>query len=332
MTFVHHLVQDHYSCRIGRPSIDSVVFFKLHRVMFFEGIRSERMLLEVVNLKLAHRGYIGYDLDEPVLSHSSLSKIRDYYDLEIFQAFFEHIIILCIQARLVWGNELYSDGTNVQANASMDRLEPCLELGAQQHLQALFPKEKAARPQAHAHRLVDKFDGTRILSRPSKYWYHRTTDRQVSRTDPDATPMKASNREYASLGYHIHYVVDGGKARVILAALVTQPSMMDSMPMLDLVRWVRFRWQVLPQISLGDTKYGTVSNIVGLEQDGIRAYLATPDFSHRSGFYLSEMFHYDTEREKGFFSLITMNAHCRFAYQIGLRKKRLERFEPKALS
>ena len=75
------------------------------------------------------------------------------------------------------------------------------------------------------------------------------------------------------LGYHDHYVVDGGKARIILAALVTPASVMDNTPMLGLARWVRFRWHLRPEIAVGDAKYGTVANIVGLEQDGIRAYL-----------------------------------------------------------
>jgi hypothetical protein len=72
---------------------------------------------------------------------------------------------------------------------------------------------------------------------------------------------------------------------------------MDNTPMLDLERWVCFRWQLFPQMAVGDTKYGTVANIVGLEQDGIRAYLPTSDLGQRSGFYPSERFHYDTERD-----------------------------------
>ena len=66
-----------------------------------------RHLMETVNLNLAHRWYIGYDLTETVPNHSSLSKIRERYGLKIFHRFFEHIIELCIQARLVWGEELY---------------------------------------------------------------------------------------------------------------------------------------------------------------------------------------------------------------------------------
>jgi hypothetical protein len=33
--------------------------------------------MEMVNLNLAHRWYLGYDLDEPVPDHSSLNKIRE---------------------------------------------------------------------------------------------------------------------------------------------------------------------------------------------------------------------------------------------------------------
>ena len=39
-------------------------------------IRSERRLMETVNLNLAHRWFIGYDLDEPVPDHSSLSSLK----------------------------------------------------------------------------------------------------------------------------------------------------------------------------------------------------------------------------------------------------------------
>ena len=35
---------------------------------------------------------VGYDLDESVPDHSSLSKIRERYGLETFQHFFEHIV------------------------------------------------------------------------------------------------------------------------------------------------------------------------------------------------------------------------------------------------
>ena len=73
--FVREWVRELYAER-GRPSIDPVVFFKLQLVMFFEGIRSERQLIETASLNLAHRWYLGYALDEALPDHSSLTRIR----------------------------------------------------------------------------------------------------------------------------------------------------------------------------------------------------------------------------------------------------------------
>src|SRR5215211_6135711 len=143
LSFVHDLANDFYS-NIGRPSIDPVVFFKLQLIAFFEGIRSERRLMETVNLNLAHRWYIGYDLDESVPNHSSLSKIRERFGLEVFERFFEQIVELCIQAKLVWGKELYFGGTKVRANAAIDGMVSRWYHEAKQHVTVLFAPECSA--------------------------------------------------------------------------------------------------------------------------------------------------------------------------------------------
>ena len=76
LSFVRDWVADCYAA-CGRPSIDPVVFFKLQFVLFFEGLRSGRKLMETVALNLAHRWYLGYRLDEPLTDHSSLTRIRE---------------------------------------------------------------------------------------------------------------------------------------------------------------------------------------------------------------------------------------------------------------
>ncbi len=68
LSFVRDWVGDVYAER-GRPSIDPVVFFKLQLIMFFEGPRSERKLIETAELHLAHRWYLGYGLDEALPDH-----------------------------------------------------------------------------------------------------------------------------------------------------------------------------------------------------------------------------------------------------------------------
>ena len=86
LSFVRAWVEDCYAER-GRPGIDPAVFFKLQLIMFFEGIRSERQLIETANLHLAHRWYLGYALDESLPDHSSLTRIRQRLGVEVFQRF-----------------------------------------------------------------------------------------------------------------------------------------------------------------------------------------------------------------------------------------------------
>jgi hypothetical protein len=198
----------------------------------------------------------------------------------------------------VWGQELYFDGTKVRANADIDQQVPRFYWAAQQHLQELFPPIPASTSSEQpsediAHKLVNKYNGQRISGTPNDT-YQRIADDRVCPTDPDATPLHGKS-SLGRLGYHTHYIVDGGKARIILAALVTPASISDNTPMLDLVRWVRFRWRLRPTIAVGDAKYGTIPNIVGLEQDGIRAYLGKTDHSQRTKVYPLEMFRYEPE-------------------------------------
>src|SRR5438876_6030168 len=105
LSFVHDLVRERYAVA-GRPSIDPVVFFQLQLVMFFEDIRSERLLMRQVADRLSVRWYLGYDLDEPLPDHSSLTRIRERYGVEVFRRFFEKIVEQCHQADIVRGREL----------------------------------------------------------------------------------------------------------------------------------------------------------------------------------------------------------------------------------
>jgi transposase len=313
LSFAREFVQQTYAGG-GRPSIDPVVFFKLQLVMFFEDIRSERLLMRHAADRLSVLWYIGYDLGEPLPDHSSRTRIRGRYGVEIFRCFFEKIVEHCQQAGLVWGQELYIDATKVQANASRDSVKPRFALEA--HLATLFAQEGGAvgeeaeqvltqeesvssessqqekmtslveLPTAISPELREELsqsnearhdwieqDGAQNRSVTGRC-YQRVADFQMSTTDPDATIMLS--KDGAHLGYQTHYVVDGGKARIILAALVAPAEVMENQPMLDLVFRTCFRWKLRPRQVTGDRKYGTEENIVALESQHIRAYMALP--------------------------------------------------------
>ncbi len=125
--------------------------------------------------------------------------------------------------------------------------------------------------------------------------YQRIADLRVSTTDPDATIML--HKDGSHLGYQTHYVVDGGKSRIILTVLVTPAEVMENQPMLDLLWRTRFRWKLWPRQVTGDSKYGTEENIVAIEDQHIRAYVPLPDNDHRTEFFSADRFRYEAERD-----------------------------------
>jgi transposase len=336
LTFVRDLVRDLYSA-FGRPSIDPVVFFKLQLVMFFEGMRSERQLERVGADRLSVRWYLGYDLHEPLPDHSSLTRIRERYGIAIFRRFFEAIVERCHQAGLVWGKELYADGTLVEANADRDKMLPRFAVEA--HLQELFgdayaspgvadsaapvadttepgsaaSTERSLTPEgqlgvnlpAERHAALATQNQTRHdwyarNGEPDRSikrgGYQRTSDLWVSLTDPDAVLMRQHNHG-VHLRYRDHYLVDGGKARIILGVLVTAADVMENMPFLDMVWRACFRFQLRPRSATGDTTYGTVEIIRALEDAGIRAYVPITDWDKRTSLFGRDCFTYDAEAD-----------------------------------
>ena len=54
--------------------------------------RAARLLLRHAADRLSVRWYIGYDLNEPLPDHSSLTRIRERYGVEVFRRFFEQMV------------------------------------------------------------------------------------------------------------------------------------------------------------------------------------------------------------------------------------------------
>jgi transposase len=325
LTFVRDLVRDRYAAG-GRPSIDPVVFFKLQLVMFFEGMRSERQLERVGSDRLSVRWYLGYDLSEPLPDHSSLTRIRERYGLAIFRRFFNRIVEQCQQTGLVWGRELYIDATIVDANADRDAMAPRFYAEAvNTHLAELFAAETSrpqqcspadeldSRPQMLRQDLAPEVeaelsatneqhhDWIAASGRPNRNEtrgsYQRVADLWVSTTDPDATLMRKRNGG-VHLSYQTHYVVDGGKARIILAALVTPSEVMENLPMLDLVWRARFRWRLQPKQVTGDTKYGAIENIKAIEDAFLHAYIPLRNFEDSRGVFGKQRFKYEQQEDQ----------------------------------
>jgi transposase len=302
LSFIREWVADAYPT-IGRPSVDPVVVFKLYLVMVFEGIRSERQLLMLAADRLSVRWYLGYSLDEPLPDAATLTRLRQRLGLPFFRRFFEHVVDRCVDAGLVWGQELIADATRVPANADIDSLVPRLRAVVDGELVALFDGDEVlvndddddtAGPSRWDVLEECRLDPQRPATGVSGY--ERISSRKISRTDPDATPMRMRDGR-SVLGYQDHYLIDGGRARIILHAFVTPGDVSESQVLIDQLRRSLFRRKLRPARLIADAKYGTGPNLRAIEELGIRAFVPLYDNETAAPLYHHTQFTYDAERD-----------------------------------
>lgn len=105
------------------PSIDPVVFFKLMLVAYLENITSDRKLIEHCNMRMDILFFLGYDVDEALPWHSTVSRTRQLYDENFFEELFSKIFSMCVESGMVSGHTQAIDSAYIKANASMDSIE-----------------------------------------------------------------------------------------------------------------------------------------------------------------------------------------------------------------
>ena len=106
----------------GQESIDPIVFFKLMLVGYLENLASDRRIVHTASMRLDILYFIGYDLDESLPWHSTLSRTRQLYGEEVFRELFKRILKQCIDKGMVAGRRQAVDSVHVKANASMDSI------------------------------------------------------------------------------------------------------------------------------------------------------------------------------------------------------------------
>lgn len=112
----------HYYGSEGSKSIDPVVFFKILLVGYLNNINSDRALLRYCSNCLDVRLFLGYDLNEELPWHSTISRTRQLYGEEVFLSLFQSVLKLCIEKGMVRGTRQCVDSAFIKANASMDSL------------------------------------------------------------------------------------------------------------------------------------------------------------------------------------------------------------------
>ena len=106
----------------GQQSIDPMVFFKLMLIGYLENLGSDRRIINTATMRLDMLFFIGYDIDEELPWHSTLSRTRQLYGNDLFKKLFKQVLKQCVEKGMVTGRRQAVDSAPVKANASMDSL------------------------------------------------------------------------------------------------------------------------------------------------------------------------------------------------------------------
>lgn len=122
-SFINKICKPYYSENNGRPAIEPEVLFRMLFIGYLYGIRSERRLLQEIEVNVAYRWFIGYDLTEklPDVSVIWQNRLRRYNGSDVPQQIFDEIVRQAITKGLVGGKILYSDSTHLKANANKNK-------------------------------------------------------------------------------------------------------------------------------------------------------------------------------------------------------------------
>ncbi len=87
-----------------------------------ENLVSDRRLLEHCSLRLDILYFLGYEVDEDLPWHSTVSRTRQLFPAAVFEHLFDHVFAQCVAAGLVTGHTQAVDSAFVKANASLESL------------------------------------------------------------------------------------------------------------------------------------------------------------------------------------------------------------------
>ncbi|WOC40116.1 transposase [Polaribacter sp. HL-MS24] len=122
LDYLYGLTRAYYGTS-GQKSVDPVVFFKLCLVGYLENIISDRKLISHCSMRMDILYFIGYDIDDELPWHSTISRTRQLFPESLFEEVFTKVLALCISKGMVSGHTQAIDSAPVKANASMDSLE-----------------------------------------------------------------------------------------------------------------------------------------------------------------------------------------------------------------
>ena len=237
----------------GNESVAPEVILKMMFLLFFDDIKSERELMEVIGERLDYLWFLDYGLDQKIPDHSVLSKARARWGKEVFESLFVRTVEQCVEAGLVDGSKLHVDASLVDADAAKESVIK----GTPELITAL----------KRAYRATE----SKLEESSTPGTYQAVNDRMMSKSDPDAALVRKGGGD-SRPRYQNHRVIDNQKG-VVTATETTPGSIAENKKLMTLIDQHQSNTRSQAQTVVADHKYGTAENFVACQERGITTHL-----------------------------------------------------------
>ncbi len=109
--FIYELVEDKYSHKVGRPSIDPITIIKIPVLQYLYGIKSMRQTIKEIEVNVGYRWFLGLDLMDSVPHFTTFGKnyTRRFKGSDLFEQIFTRILEECCKHGLVDKSVVFID-------------------------------------------------------------------------------------------------------------------------------------------------------------------------------------------------------------------------------
>ena len=271
--FVEDLVEEYYA-ENGRPGIAPGVYFRMLFVGYFEGIDSQRGIAWRCGDSLSLRSFLGLDLTEKSPDHSSLTRIRDRYPMEVAEQVFAFVLGMARERKLISGAQVGVDATLLEANVAM---------------KSIIRRDTDEDWKAYLRRLMAE-DG--LIEDDDE-----PTDEELRRFDRSRKGKKVANEDWKSpvdddarivkmkdgrthFGYKAEHTLDL-KSEFVLSATVQHGTEPDSQTLCDEIVNAQKNLEragsdaVITEVA-ADKGYHANAQLAGCDELGLRTYIPEP--------------------------------------------------------
>jgi transposase len=275
-----------YHETLGRPSLAPGLYFRVMMIGFFEGLDSERGIAWRLADSLTLRQFLSIGLDEKTPDHVTISRTRRLIDAETHQRVFNWVLERLAQSGLMKGKTIGVDSTTLEANAAMKsivRRDTGESYSA--YLKGLAEAEGIDAKGAAA---LLRMDRKRSKKTSNEDWESPSDgEAEITKLKDGRTALayKAENAVDMETGAIVAVTTHGGAAAD--TATIEETVIEAGLAVAELIteKTAEGNYEVHPggmEEVVADKGYHSNDVAVGLQELGVRSYIAEPDRGPRN--------------------------------------------------